>query len=541
MFMSVKNKYTPLFALVEDVFCKFSPGDSLKFGIWRMLTSGVKGKLMMGWGQTGLRLWRPCILSLVLLAGCAVGPDFVRPKPPPVERYTHGAAPTTTIEADGLTQRFDLGGKIAADWWQLFKSATLNTVVREAISGNLSLQAAQAKLRQSQANLQAGYGIFYPQVDVGFSPGRQQFSSAKFGGTSSPTIFNLYTISTTVSYTLDVFGGERRAVESLQAQKDLQHYTELATYLTLTGNITNTVIAGAAYRAEIEATEQLISILQKQIKITENQVTAGTVPYLNVLSLRSQLASVEATLPPLKQKLSQTEHLQANLVGLTPADWNPTDVSLAELTLPTDIPVSLPSELVHQRPDILSAEAQLHSDSAKIGVATAGLFPNISLTGSYGYNNQSLLDLFVSRGNIWSMAANFAQPLFHGGTLWFNRKAAIETYQTSLATYRQTVVSAFAQVADTLKALEHDAEALAAQRQSLNAAEESLRLVNANYQAGLVNYLQVLTVNSQYQQARIGYLAFSAQRFQDTVAFFVALGGGWWNTEKNTLDAHKER
>ena len=474
----------------------------------------------------------------VLLTGCAVGPDFVRPKPPPVMRYTHEATPAKTIEADGKKQRFDLGGKIPADWWQLFKSAKLNAVVRAAISGNLGLQAAQAKLRQSQANLQAGYGVFFPQIDTGFSPVRQQFSPARFGSSNSSSIFNLFTLSTTVSYTLDVFGGERRNIESLQAQKDLQQYTELATYLTLTGNITNTVIAGAAYRAEVEATKQLISLLQKQIEITEKQVTAGTVPYLNVLSLCSQLALLEATLPPLQQQLSQTEHLQANLVGLTPADWNPAEVSLDDLTLPTDIPVSLPSELVHQRPDILSAEAQLHSDSAKIGVATAALFPNISLSGTYGYNNQSLASLFVNSGNFWSMGANFAQPLFHGGTLWFGRKAAIETYQSSLANYRQTVVSAFAQVADTMKALEHDAEALAAQRQALQAAEDSLRLVNANYQAGLVNYLQVLTANSQYQQAKIGYLSTLTQRFQDTVAFFVALGGGWWNTEKTATDAH---
>ncbi len=485
------------------------------------------------------RLLNPCALSLVLLTGCAVGPDFVRPEPPPVKRYTHGSAPTATVEADGLAQRFNLGGKIAAEWWQLFKSAKLNAVVREAVSGNLGLQAADANLRQSQANLQAGYGIFYPQLDAAFSPVRQQFSPARFGSTSSSTIFNLFTLSTTVSYSLDVFGGERRAVEGLQAQKDFQNYTEIATYLTLTGNIINTVIARAAYRAEVEATEQLITILRKQIEITEKQVEAGTVPFLNVVSLRSQLASVEATLPPLKQKLSQTGHLQANLAGQTPAEWNPPEVGLEDMTLPTDIPVSLPSELVRQRPDILSAEAQLHSDSAKIGVATAALFPNISLTGMYGFNNQSLASLFMSSGNFWSMGANFAQPLFHGGTLWFNRKAALETYQSSLANYRQTVVSAFAQVADTLRALEHDAEALAAQLRSLNAADESLWLVNTNYQAGLVNYLQVLTVDSQYQQAKIGYLQILAQRFQDTVAFFVSLGGGWWNTEKIAPDSHQ--
>ena len=191
---------------------------------------------------------------------------------------------------------------------------------------------------------------------------------------------------------------------------------------------------------------------------------------------------------------------------------------------------------MHQRPDILSAEAQLHSDSAKIGVATASLFPTISLSASYGYNNTSLADLFVNNGNIWAMGANFAQPLFHGGTLWFNRKAAIATYEHSLANYHQTVISAFQQVADTLKALEHDAEAQTAQLQSLHTSGESLALTNVNYQAGLVNYLQVLTVNSQYLQARIAYLQILAQRFQDTVAFFIALGGGWWNTEKNVPD-----
>ncbi len=488
--------------------------------------------------MTSLRLGRSGLLSLVLLTGCAVGPDFVRPEPPPVGRYTHGAAPTATLEADGRAQRFHLGGKIAADWWRLFKSTPLNAVVREAVSGNLGLQAAQANLRQSQAILQAGDGVFYPQIDAGFSPSRQQFSPAKFGSSSSSSIFNLFTFSTTVSYALDVFGGERRAVESLQAQKDLQHNTELAAYLTLTGNIINAVIAGAAYRAEVEATEQLIGVLRKQIEITENQVKAGTVPFLNVVSLRSQLALMEATLPPLRQRLSQSEHLQANLAGRTPAEWNPPDLGLVDLTLPADIPVSLPSELVRQRPDILSAEAQLRSDSAKIGVATAAMFPSISLSGTYGYNNQSLANLFMSSGNFWSMAANFAQPLFHGGTLWFGRKAAMETYQSSLANYRQTVVSAFAQVADAMRALEHDAEALAAQREALNAAEESLRLANANYRAGLVNYLQVLTVDSQCQQARIGYLTALAQRFQDTVAFFVALGGGWWNAEKNGQDSH---
>ena len=471
------------------------------------------------------------IPAFMMLTSCMVGPDFIKPKAPAVERYTQDVLPNETMIADGLMQHFELGAKVNADWWRLFKSTQLNIFVSKALANNLTLQSAQANLRQSQANLQAGYGVFFPQIDAGFTPVRQQFSPARFGNNSASSIFNLYTFSTTVSYSLDVFGGERRNVESLEAQKDLQRYTEQVTYLTLTGNIINAVIAKAAYQAEVETTEQWLALLQKQIKLTETQVSAGTVSYQAVVSLRSQLALVAATLPALKQKLNQTEHLQANLVGLTPADWQSPTIKLADLTLPLNIPVSLPSELVHQRPDILAAEAQLHSDSAKIGVATAGLFPNISLSGSFGYNNQSLLDLFMSKGNIWSMAANFAQPLFHGGTLWFGRKAAIATHEKSLAIYQQTVVSAFTQVADALSALQHDAEMVAAQQLSLEAADDALRLVTANYQAGLVNTQQVIIIESQRLQVKLAYLSALAQRYQDMVAFFVALGGGL-QTEK---------
>jgi NodT family efflux transporter outer membrane factor (OMF) lipoprotein len=480
----------------------------------------------MTW-QMGLRRASCRLLCLGLLNGCTLGPDFVKPEAPDVAGYNADGDPQATLTADGTSQHFALGGTIAADWWQLFKSAELNTAVKQAIAQNLGLKAAQASLRQSQATLQAGYGIFFPQVDMGFTPSRKRFSAAQFGSSSAPTIFNLYTITGTISYTLDVFGGERRGVESLEAQKDLQHYTATATYLTLTGNIINTVIASAAYSAEIEATQQLIDSLQQQIQLSETQLKAGTIPYVNVLSLRSQLLAMQATLPPLQQLLTQTEHLQASLAGRTPAQWHPTAIKLDELTLPAAIPLSLPADLVRQRPDILAAEAQLHSDSAKIGVATASLFPTISLSASYGYNNTSLADLFVSHGNIWAMAGNFAQPLFHGGTIWFNRKAAIETYEHSLANYQQTVISAFQQVADSLKALEHDAATLAAQLAAMHTSAEALAIINANYQAGLVNYLQVLTVNSQYQQAKIAYLQISAQRFQDTVALFIALGGGW--------------
>ena len=468
-------------------------------------------------------------LSLhLLLAGCTVGPDFVRPNPPQVKSYTHGTDPVATIPADGKAQLFEQGGSIAADWWRLFNSSKLDVVIKDAIAGNPTLQAAQASLRQSQDNLRAGYGVFYPQFNAGFDATRQKFSSAIFGGSSGSNIFNLFTLQATVSYALDIFGGERRAVESLKAQVDFQRYEVKGTYLALSGNIVNTIIAQAAYREQIKAAEQIISLDREQVGISEAQWEAGTVPYSNVLSLRSQLAADEATLPPLQQKLSQTEDLLATLTGHIPAEYAPPQVDWADLTLPVKLPVTLTSELVRQRPDILAAEAQLHSSGAEIGVATAALFPSFTLSGSYGMINTSFNDLFKN-SSIWSLGSGVAAPLFHGGTLWYNRQAAIEGYNQSLANYRQTVLSAFAQVADTLRALEHDAETLQAQSQALSTSEEALRLVQSNYQAGTANYLQVLLADNQYHQARIGYLQASAQRFQDTVALFVALGGGWWN------------
>jgi NodT family efflux transporter outer membrane factor (OMF) lipoprotein len=486
-----------------------------------------------------MALWGLCAASLFCTIGCTVGPDFVRPEPPQVERYTSGSQPGATIAADGQAQRFEEGAKIVSDWWRLFNSSKLDAVIKEAMANNPNLQAAQASLRQSQDNLRAGYGVFYPQVDAGFDATRQKLSQARFGGSSATsTIFNLFTLSATVSYALDIFGGERRAVEGLQAQVDFQQYMVLGTYLTLSGNIVNTVIARAAYREEVKATEQTIALEKEQVRITELQAQAGTVPYSSVLSLRSQLAATEATLPPLRQKLNQADHLLATLVGHAPAEWTSPQIDMADLTLPADLPITLPSQLVRRRPDILTAEAQLHGASAEVGVATAALFPSFTLNGAYGVENTSFNDLFKNTSSIWSLGANITAPLFHGGTLQSRRSAAIEGYNQSLANYRQAVLGAFAQVADALRALEHDAETLSAQSQALDSAEKALRLIQANYEAGLVNYVQVLIADNLYHQAKIGYLQALAQRFQDTVALFVALGGGWWNAEGEVATTH---
>jgi len=469
------------------------------------------------------------LLACLLITGCAVGPNFVPPQPPPVDHYTSEGEPARTVTADGQAQTFEAGAQVAQEWWQLFKSPQLDAIIKEAVAENHNLQAALARLRQSQETLKAGYGVFFPQFAGSFSAQREKFSPAQFGTVFPGSTFNLFTATASVTYLLDVFGGQRRTVENLAAQRDYQKYTALAANHTLLGNVVNAAIAGAGYRAEIEATEKLIGYQQEQVRLTENQVKAGLTPYANVVSLQAQLAATEATLPPLRQNLSRTQHLLAALVGLTPAQWAPANFNLTEFTLPRELPLTVPSELVRQRPDILAAEAQVHSASAQIGVATAALLPSFSLSADIGKNLTDITRFFSSAsGNFWSFGGSVSQP-FRAGSLWFQRKAAIEAYQASWSDYQQVVVSAFQQVADTLKALEHDAQLLKAQAEALSAAQQALQLVQANYGSGLVNYVQVIIANYQYQQAKLGYIQAQALRLQDTAALFVALGGGWWS------------
>jgi NodT family efflux transporter outer membrane factor (OMF) lipoprotein len=477
-------------------------------------------------------------LLLCLGAGCAVGPNFIRPNVPPVTQYSNGGDPIATESADGTAQHFKPGAAVTADWWHLFRSPQLDAVISEAIAHNAGLEAAQASLRQSEDNLRSGYGIFYPQVEAEAGATRQRYSPLKIGEGVPGSVFNLFTLSATVTYALDLFGGQRRMVEGLRAARDVARATEEATYLTLSANIVNTVIAKAAYRGEIEATQQLIRLQGEQVRLAEVQAQAGTAPYSNVLSLRSQLASYDASIPQLEQKLVQSDDLLATLAGHVPSEWTPPEVALADLTLPSDLPVSLPSELVRQRPDILASEATAHAASANIGVATAALLPNITLSGTAGTNSTSTSTLFSGNTNFWSVGANATAPLFAGGTLWFRRRASIDSYQQAMALYRQTVLSAFGQVADTLRALDHDAAVLRAEAEALSTAEQALQLVQANYAAGLVTYLVVLNADTQYHQAKIGDLQATAVRYQDTVALFAALGGGWWSRADTRATAH---
>jgi NodT family efflux transporter outer membrane factor (OMF) lipoprotein len=467
-----------------------------------------------------------------MLGACAVGPNFHRPASPDAERYTAEPLPAATVVADERAQRFTAGVMLNADWWDLFQSAQLDAVVRQALANNATLQASEASLRQSQNNLRAGYGVFFPQVGAELDAVRERIVPAQEGLKTAPSVFNLMTVSSTVSYALDIFGGERRTVEGLKAQADYQHYLTYAAYLSLSANVVNTCVARAAYLAEVRATEQLIELQRQQLLSTEVAARTGTAAYSDVLSLQSLIAANQAALAPLKQKISQTEDLLATLEGVVPSKATLPDIDLSALSLPADLPVSLPSDLARQRPDILASEAQLHAASANVGVATAAMFPSVTLSATYGALGPNLDSLSAANSRFWSIGPSATIPVFQGGRLWYGRKAAIDAYQAAQANYRQTVLDAFAQVGDSLKALEHDAQALQAQANAQYTAGEALQLVQVNYRAGLVAYLDVWAADVQFHQASIGYLQALAQRYQDTVALFVALGGGWWNAPR---------
>jgi NodT family efflux transporter outer membrane factor (OMF) lipoprotein len=471
-------------------------------------------------------------LAVAVLGGCTVGPNFERPAQPEVERYTAGSPPQETVSTPGHgggPQLFVGGAELQADWWRLFRSDKLDEIIHAALSGSQTLKQAQARLREAQANLEAARGALLPQLSVGGNVQRQRTSGSAFGGsTGTGTTFNLFSTTANVSFNPDVFGGQRRTIEGQEAAVQFQQHETQAAYLTLLGNTTNAVIAEANARAEIKATQEILDSDQRELEIIEAQYERGAVAYPDVLSARSRVAAIRARLPPLEQQVNQNQHLLATLTGRLPAQWVPPTVEIDELTLPEHLPVGVPSRLVRRRPDILAAESQLHQASAQIGVATANLYPSFTLSASYGSEATTAGNLFTPGAEIWTLGMNLLAPIFQGGTLRARKRAAVAAYEAALGSYQQTVLGAFQQVADALRALEHDAQVLRAQFESLRSASAARDIVEAQFEVGRAAYLDVLTAQVQYQQARIAYVQAQAQRYQDTVALFVALGGGWW-------------
>lgn len=476
---------------------------------------------------------RQLLLTLTVagLCSCAVGPNFKKPDAPKVTDYlAQPLQPQTGADA----QQYVAGKDIPGQWWTLFHSPALDELVQQSLKSNPTLQAAQATLRQANENVAAQKGAFFPQVQAGYDFSRNRDPT----GTLQPTlnsgapIYNLHTAQVSVSYMFDFFGLNRRQVESLQAQADTQRYQLEAAYLTLTSNVVTAAIQEASLRAQIAATTEILNSERESARILRHQFDLGSIAQTDVMAQDAAVANLEATLPPLEKQLAVQRHLLAALAGRFPSDEPSQKFELDALTLPVEIPLSVPSALVRQRPDVLSAEAQLHTASAELGVATANLFPQISLTGALGGTSTVFSQLFASGNSYWSVGGSLTQTLFEGGTLIHERRAAAAALDAAGAQYRAVVLAAFQNVADALTALQLDADAVNANLKAEQAAAESLKATRHNVELGLASYLALLSVQQQYSQAVLNLAQARANRYSDTAALLQALGGGWWNRDK---------
>ncbi|MEP6884008.1 MAG: efflux transporter outer membrane subunit [Gammaproteobacteria bacterium] len=480
-------------------------------------------------------------LNLSLLAACAVGPNFKKPAAPEVNDYT--AAPlSTTVGVPGVaageTQRFTKGSDIAADWWNLFHSEALNALIDLSLANNHDFKAAKAALSVARENVLAQRGVYYPGVSASFSASRQR-QSGQIAPTlnSNAFLYNLFTPQVSISYVPDVFGLNRRTVESLQAQEQEAHFQMIAVYTTLTSNVVVTAIQIGSLQMQTDATRQLIDSNADNVKILQYQFDKGYASRLDLAAQESQLAQVAATLPPLLKQLAQLHDLLATLTGRFPSQVPPEKFDLLSLQLPQDLPISLPSVLVAQRPDVRQAEAALHDASAKVGIATANRLPNIVLSANAGSSAAAMNQLFTAGSGFWGLGAEVTAPIFQGGTLLHQQRAAKAAYVQAAEQYRSTVLTAFQNVADTLTALEQDAEAVKAASAAADAAKVTLELAHRQWQDGYAGYLALLSAEQADQQSRINLVQAQASRYADTAALFQALGGGWW--QRTDLDTDK--
>jgi len=477
---------------------------------------------------------RPLLaLAAAALCSCAVGPDFKAPAAPRVSTYTAEPLPAQSGED---AQKYVSGMDIPGQWWSLFRSPALNDLVEESLRRNPTLQAAQATLRQANENVAAQRGSYFPAADAGYALSRNRDAT----GTLQPVlnsgapVYNLHTAQVSVSYAFDLFGYNRRQVESAQAQADSQHYQLEAAYLTLTANVVTAAIQEASLRAQIAATTQILDSERESARILRRQFELGSIAETDVMAQDAAVANLEATLPPLRKQLAGQRHLLSALAGRFPSDEPAQKFDLGDLTPSLEVPVSVPSALVRQRPDVLSAQAQLQSASAEVGVATADLFPKITLTATKGGTATQFNQLLASGNTFWSVGGSITQTLFQGGTLIHQRHAAMAALDAAGAQYRAVVLGAFQNVADTLTALQLDAEAVNANSKAEHAAAESLNATRHNVELGVASYLALLTAQQTYSQAVLNLAQARANRYSDTAALLQALGGGWWNRSDTT-------
>jgi len=464
------------------------------------------------------------LLATAALAGCAVGPDFRSPDRPTEQAYLPQGAPATAPTAPGqVSQRIELGQPLQADWWTRLGSPELNDTVQLALANNWSLAAARANLAKAGQLVRASRGGLYPQVDAAGGAERRAYG-ANFLGPSAFTFptFNAYTGGVGVSYDLDIFGGTRRRIELAGADAEVSGETLNAAKLAVAGGVAITALQIASTRGQIAAVQDIIASDQKTLDLVGAARRTGVASQMDVTTAQSQLDRDQAALPPLHQQLAMAQDALATLVGRSPATWSAPAFDLEKMTLPEDLPVVVPSELVRARPDIRAAEAQLHAASAQVGIATADLYPRINL--SAGVAGEGLISGPSSAA--WSLVAGLTAPIFHGGSLTANRKAAEAAYQVAFADYQQTVLSAFQQVADNLQGLTNAADGVRTEQQAMDSATSALRLTRLGYGAGNTGIVQVLDAQRLQQLAELSLIQARAQRYVQTVNLFLAAGGG---------------
>jgi NodT family efflux transporter outer membrane factor (OMF) lipoprotein len=463
-------------------------------------------------------------LAAGLTAGCTVGPDFVKPEAP-------ASAYSRVVPPAGAMQSFAYGGRVAGDWYRLFRCAALDGLVHQALANNPDLAAARHGLAAAQDELRAVSGAALPQIDATGQIGRAHINGSELYAPvdALDATGNRYEVGPSLAYNLDLFGGTRRAIESQRAQTAAVRDQLRDTYVTLVDQVVIDAFDYAAVRAQIRVTRSLVSELEAQYRLNVALERAGKIIHSDTLQAQAQLENVRATLPGLEQQRDAYREALARLSGAAPDEFRMPALTLADFTLPRQLPVSVPSALVRQRPDVLAAEESLHAASAEIGVAEAARLPQLSLSAQYAQQTTRLGELFTQPGGVWSAGLGLAAPLFHGGTLAARADEAKQRYAQSLASYRSTVIGAFVDVADALQALQHDADSYNAHNRALEAARQNRQLAVAEYRAGKYTELQVLTAEQQYQSAALTQVQADAQRFTDTAVLFRALGGGWWN------------
>jgi NodT family efflux transporter outer membrane factor (OMF) lipoprotein len=482
--------------------------------------------------STSARTRTGAALTVALaVGGCAVGPDFQRPPPPRLETYGGEAAGPSPVpgrlEADGATQTLMLGRPTDPKWWRLFKAPALDALVEAGLTDSPTLAAARETLIQSRSQARAGAGVFFPSLDVSLNASNQRYAPLQIGEPTGTPGFNIYTLTGTVGYVFDPWGGERRGVEALNAAAGHARYSAAAAYLTLTGSIVQTAIAEAGYADQAAACADIVRLETEQRDILDAERRAGRIAAADALDAEQQLAQDRRALSDARQRRLAAASLLRTLLGREPAEATPAPPALSDLALPEELPVSLPSQLVRQRPDVLQAEADLHQASAEVGVATAALYPSFVLSSAYGGAAGVPAQISALSNRFWLVGPTLDVPILEGGARWYGRKAAQAAWRAKAAQYRVTVLAALQQTADVLRALEGDAETARAGRGVYDAAELKRSLGATRRRAGLLAEYDAMTLAIQADRARLGLIDARSQRLQDVVALYVATGGGW--------------